>query len=108
MPDDVDVQKALVVGDDDVVYALWNVFGPLDSDLDAEKLEDDVPESERANFGAVFPVPADTAIEGVGDTRNNHDSENDDVIKECKNSAHGLCLLKVNYDPFNINRSLWA
>ena len=97
-----------MVSDDDVVYALWNVFGPLDSDLDAEKLENNVPESERANLGAVFPVPADTAIKGVGDTRNNHDGENDDVIKECKNSAHGLCLLKVNYDPFNINRSLWA
>jgi hypothetical protein len=108
MPDDVDVQKALMVGDDDVVYALWNVFCPLDRDFNAEKLENNVPEGESANLGAVFPVPADTAIEGVGDTRNNHDSENDDVIKECKNSAHGLCLLKVNHDPLNINRSLWA
>ena len=108
MPDNVDVQKALVVSDDDVVYALWNVFCPLDCNLNAKKLENDVPEGERANLGAVFPMPADTAIEGVGDTRNNHNGENDDVIKECKNSAHGLCLLKVNYDPLNINRSLWA
>ena len=65
MPDDVDVQKALVVGDDDVVYALWNVFCPLDRDFNAEKLENNVPEGESANLGAVFPVPADTAIEGV-------------------------------------------
>ena len=46
VPDDVDVQKALVVCDDDVVDALRDVFGALDGDLDAEKLENDFLEGE--------------------------------------------------------------
>jgi hypothetical protein len=108
VPDHVDVQKALVVCYDDVVYALWDVFGALDGNLDTEQLENDVLERVIANIGAFFPVSADTAIEGVRDTRDNHNGENDDVIKECKNSAHGLCWLKVNGGLFNINRSLWA
>jgi len=44
MPDDVDIQKALVVCDDDVVHTLRDVFGTLDGNLDTEQLKNDVLE----------------------------------------------------------------
>ena len=46
VPDDIDVQKALVVCNDDVVDALRDVFGALDRNLDAEKLENDFLEGK--------------------------------------------------------------
>lgn len=82
MPNDIYVQKTLMVRDDDIAPFFRNVFGALDGNFDAEKLEDDVPEGECANFGAIFPVPADTAVKGVRNARNEHNGENDEVIKK--------------------------
>ena len=99
VPNDVYVQKALVVRDDDIAPFFRDVFGTLDGNFDAEKLEDDVPEGECANFGAVFPVPADTAVKCVRNARNEHDGEDDEVIKESKNGAHCLYLFEVFFKP---------
>ena len=81
MPNDVDVQKALVVCDDDVACFFWNVFGPCDRNFDAEQFENNIPEHVGANFGAIFPMSADAAVKGVRDTRDDHNAEDNEIVK---------------------------
>ena len=108
MPNDVDVQKALVICDDNVARALGNVFGAFDRNFDAEKFEDDFLEGECANFGAVCPAAPDTTVKCIRDACDNHDGEDDEVIKKSKNSAHCLFFIEIGefMDIFNINKSL--
>ena len=82
MPNDVDVQKALVVSDDDKTSFLRDIFGPFNRDLDSEQLENDVPERKCTDLGTIFPMAAKTTVKGVGDARDEHNGENDDVIKK--------------------------
>ena len=83
MPNDIDIQKTLVVSDDDIAIFFWDVFGTFYRNLDAEQLENDIPERKCANFGAIFPMTADTTVKGVRDTRNEHNAKDDDVVKKC-------------------------
>ncbi len=108
MPNDIDVQKALVVRDDDVAPFLRNIFGTFNRNGNPENFENDVLEHVIANFGAIFPMAPDTAVKRIGNSRDNHDGEDDEVIKKSKNSAHCLFFIEIGefMDIFNINKSL--
>jgi hypothetical protein len=71
-----------VVCDDDIASFFRDVLGALDGYLDAEKFEDDVPECESANLGAIFPMTAETTVKCIRNARDEHNGENDDVIKK--------------------------
>ena len=77
-----------MVRDDDESPFLGNVLLAFNDNLDSEQLEDDILEIETADVRDFVFASADTLIDDIGRSENDHPGEYGEVVKNSANESH--------------------